>query len=270
MRKMRLFNFAALLFAAAFIVTSCQKDVTGELNPTKQGFSYNTGDCAVAPVYSNSGRGGNADCDAGYEATSERQNIEDVGYSGTFGPIEWEITEGKYLSWSGNVCGVQVIVKGGNASNIYTYEDCNGAAGLHSPINNGGNVPEISNITFCWNLCPEELVCHDETGWGGSTAGAGRAWWYAFDTQGAPTQPIYAGQQLTDGTVTYDGTNLIIDLGSWTLQAVDEPVKVQGYNTLPTSRPAPGQFTTYKGTSLTVQGNNSRYYAIHLDMRHCE
>jgi len=112
--------------------------------------------------------------------------------------------------------------------------------------------------------------CTYETGFGGATVGAGSAWWYAFDTQGAATQAIYAGQAITDGTVTYDGTKLIINLGSWKLQDVPESVKVEGYNTLPTKRPAAGKFTLYTGTNLTVPTNGSRYYVIHLDVQKCE
>ena len=51
--------------------------------------------------------------------------------------------------------------------------------------------------------------CRGETAFGGNYQGGGNAWWYYFDTQGPATQTIYAGQNSTDGTVTYnvgDGT----------------------------------------------------------------
>jgi hypothetical protein len=73
----------------------------------------------------------------------------------------------------------------------------------------------------------------------------------------------------TDGTVTRNGTDLVINLGSWELQAVSEPVKVEGYDEIPSSRPSAGLFTLYKGTDLTIAGNGSRYYAIHLDVMLC-
>lgn len=108
----------------------------------------------------------------------------------------------------------------------------------------------------------------EETAWSGNFEGEGAAWWYYFDTDGPATQSIYAGQQITDGTVTYQNGTITIDLGSWTLQNDSESVKIQGYNdgNLPTSRPAPGNFSTYKGDQLTITVTPFRYYAIHLDV----
>jgi hypothetical protein len=106
----------------------------------------------------------------------------------------------------------------------------------------------------------------EETAWGGNLEGGGKAWWFYFDTQAGPsTQKIFAGQKETDGTVTWDGTNLVINLGSGRLQDDAEAVKIQGYDNIPASRPAAGLFTTYKGRNLTIAGDGSRYYAIHLD-----
>ena len=62
------------------------------------------------------------------------------------------------------------------------------------------------------------------------------------------TQPIYAGQNLTDGTVTCSEAGLLsINLGSWSQQDRAETVKVQCYHSgeLPSSRPPAGQFTTF-------------------------
>jgi len=113
--------------------------------------------------------------------------------------------------------------------------------------------------------------CQTETAWGGNFEGGGNAWWFYFDTEGTPGQPIYAGQQKIDGGVRWDPETdvLTINLGSWQLQDVSEPVKVQGYDSIPDSRPSAGLFTTYKGSSLRVQGNGKRYYAIHLDIELC-
>jgi hypothetical protein len=118
--------------------------------------------------------------------------------------------------------------------------------------------------------------CPEETAWGGDSLGGGSAWWYYFDTQGPLTQKIYAGNEETDGTVTYDPENdkLIIDLDIWELQSVSEPVKVEGYNIIPSTRPAAGGFTyktfTYNGTLIEVQVGEFPYYAIHLDVQYCE
>jgi hypothetical protein len=74
------------------------------------------------------------------------------------------------------------------------------------------------------------------------------------------------------GTVTYNGTQLVINLtGGWELQDDPESVKIEGYttSTLPTERPSAGGFT-YKGTDLTVTVASFPYYAIHLDVQLCD
>jgi hypothetical protein len=117
---------------------------------------------------------------------------------------------------------------------------------------------------------PVQPCWKGETAYGGSSAGAGNAWWFVFDTNGDDVQPIYAGQNLIDGAyVTYSNGNFVITLDNSIMklnQDNDESVKVQGYNTLPDKRPASGLFTLYKGTSLTFDGDGSTYYVIHLDV----
>lgn len=113
----------------------------------------------------------------------------------------------------------------------------------------------------------EDDECYSpETGWAGSTAGSGNAWWYYFDTSGPATQAIYAGQKLTDGTINYNAGVLTINLGSMILQNVSEPVKIQAYSSIPVKRPAAGLFTTYKGNQLQVNVGSANYFAIHLDV----
>ncbi|MBN1464672.1 hypothetical protein JXA02_02845 [candidate division KSB1 bacterium] len=93
-----------------------------------------------------------------------------------------------------------------------------------------------------------------------------------------PEMPtIWAGQTIDVGTVTYtyddeneQGLLEIVLTGGWELQDVSEPVKIQGYEIIPDVRPAAGQFTTYKGTELTVPLLAFPYYAIHLDVQLCE
>ena len=135
------------------------------------------------------------------------------------------------------------------------------------------------NIAYVVQCCeepppPPPGECQEETAWGGDSEGGGQAWWYYYDTEIGGAQTIYAGQQPTDGTVTCDDDGLSIALGSWSLQDVEEPVKVQCYQEgqLPTSRPPAGQFTTFKGEALEIPGvcNECRYIAIHLDVELCE
>ena len=114
--------------------------------------------------------------------------------------------------------------------------------------------------------------CSLETAWGGSTQGEGRAWWFYYDVTVGGQQAIYAGQYKVDGAyVEYVNDKIIIVLGN-NMSLIDdnEAVKIEGYNTLPTTRPAAGQFTLYKGTDLTVSVDEYPYYAIHLDVALCD
>lgn len=129
-----------------------------------------------------------------------------------------------------------------------------------------------STATLCCEplagSAPECTEWQTETGFGGEAAGAGSAWWFYYD--GIGVEKIYAGQNTVIGTVEYTGGKMQITLvDGWELQNVSESVKIQGYTTLPTGRPAAGQFTTYKGTSLNPEIGAYAYYVIHLDVRKC-
>jgi len=106
-----------------------------------------------------------------------------------------------------------------------------------------------------------------DTAFGGNASGAGNGWWYYYDGVGVET--IWAGQYKNAGTVEKIGGNLVITLsnGFELVPEAAESVKIQGYSVLPSARPAAGQFTTYKGTSLTVPVGSFPYYVIHLDVR---
>lgn len=126
--------------------------------------------------------------------------------------------------------------------------------------------------------CPGD--CQDETGYAGNEPGiGGRAWWYAYDTQGPVQQNIYAGQNLIiGGWVEYSaGTpgTFTIHLADWELMYTNEPVKVTEFNAIPDRRPKPGkaQYKTYEynsdGDIVVYVDPNYRYYAIHLDLQLC-
>ena len=122
------------------------------------------------------------------------------------------------------------------------------------------------------NVGPEnpgdDFIWVEETAYVGSELGGGNAWWYYFDTNVKASHPIYAGQSIVDGATGFfiDGV-LTIDLGeNMILQNVDEPVKIQGYDEVPVSRPASGLFTTYKGSELVIEVPDYPYYVIHLDV----
>jgi hypothetical protein len=128
------------------------------------------------------------------------------------------------------------------------------------------------NIKYTVQCCEEEppCECQEETAWGGKTAGGGTSWWYYYDAEVGGVQTIWAGQHINVGTVeVVEGTVYITLTGGWELQDVKEPVKIQGYNEIPASRPAAGLFTHYKGDALTVYIGEYAYYAIHLDVQLC-
>jgi uncharacterized protein YcfL len=130
----------------------------------------------------------------------------------------------------------------------------------------------VRELCFFGDICAngeDEITYQEEIAFGGNHQGPGFSsnWWYYYDTQGLEEQPIYAGQELTDGTVKYQSNQLIIDLGSWELQDVSQPVKIQWYanGALPGFRPDPVTFA-YKGNQLIVNVPSYRFYVIHLDI----
>jgi len=83
---------------------------------------------------------------------------------------------------------------------------------------------------------------------------------------------IYAGEYEV-GTLTFiemdnATVKIIINLVGWGFQEVSEPIKIQGYNSnVPKINPSPGQFKTYKGTSLFITLPKYTYYGVHLSLR---
>lgn len=89
------------------------------------------------------------------------------------------VTDNKFVSWSFEPIIVEgkryclkdlvVLVKGGRGANAYYYgEGQTSDSGLESPVNQGGNVPNLSNLKLCYNLelCEDEEKCwDDETAW---------------------------------------------------------------------------------------------------------
>lgn len=194
-----------------------------------------------------------------------------------FGAFGFKIivsANGKSFDWSADpgICVKQVIIKGADASTKYTYDGTvSSASGLTAP-SKGNNIPQVSNATICYDKCGD--VCYKfDTAFGGETVGSGNAWFYIFDANGKASQAIFAGQSQTDGDVTLDNGVFTINLGSYLLSGVLESVKIGGYTTLPSVRPAAGNFeksggvTLYKGTNLTVPVATYPYYVIHLDVK---
>lgn len=285
--KKNYFNGMIAAIAISLSIVSCSDET---ITPLQQNTGSTTTTSGVQPVQvSGANNGGNVTCSEaaqagnleGYEFTTGKQDYP--FNSNPFGSDVSVTTDGTYVSWSITppagmcVANVAVIVKGGPAANVYYYNNGESSdTGLASPVNASGNPAGLSNLTICYNLveCSQnECDWQEETAFAGGIEGAGNAWWFALDASTSGTYPIYAGQQAVEGaSVSYDAaTDMItINLGNnMQLQDVSEAVKVEGYNTLPSSRPAAGLFELYKGNQLTVQGNNSAYYVVHLDVEVC-
>jgi hypothetical protein len=288
--KRKLLLLLSMFAIVAIAFTSCQKDQLIDQKDEVAALSTPStpvSDGDVTPfIIEEDGPGGNVTCDMldgnfalstgkfNYDAeTGEWEDDDEVIYENfPYEGITVEYDpETKTLSFTANVpgyCVGAVIVKGGPSANIYFYpEGISSDSGLGAP----GNA-DLSNLTFCLIECEDEecYEFYDETAWAG-IAGPGSAWWFIIDTTLDGPYQIYAGQKLVEGAfVNIESGMLTIDFGDYlTLQDVSEPIKIQGYNTIPNRRPAAGGFTTYKG-DFPADGVNVagfRYVAVHLDAK---
>jgi hypothetical protein len=61
--------------------------------------------------------------------------------------------DGEVFDWTSNIGVDVVIVKGGNASNIYTYDpEATTDTGLHAPANASGRFAGLSHVSFCYDV----------------------------------------------------------------------------------------------------------------------
>lgn len=60
--------------------------------------------------------------------------------------------DGELLDWTSNIGVDLVIVKGGNAANLYEYSEAEGDTDLHSPTNSSGKYADVSHATFCYDI----------------------------------------------------------------------------------------------------------------------
>lgn len=196
-------------------------------------------------------------------------------YGDTFDPpvtsAEYEINLNDYGFETGNTifiaahAVVQNIVDG----EVLQEETAWGDGSRFVPRGNWATYIEYEIPDY---VLPVECKCNiqTETAWGGDTAGGGNAWWYYYDASVGGVQTVWAGQDINVGTVNVvEGTVTITLTGDWELRDGNETVKIQGYNDneIPSSRPAAGLFTGYKGTDLTVYIGDYAFYAVHLDVQ---
>ncbi len=261
---------------------------------------------SVDPILSEDGKGGNTSCAMAaelvgvesFEYSSGKIDYENGAFADDF-PGELNVrTDGTYVSWTftptAGYCLVDmvVIVKGGNASNVYYYDDGTASdAGLSSPDNASGKPAGLSNLTFCWNLV-KCGVCGEfkgETAWAanGQTAGLLRyntrgnwATYVAYNNV-AKTTTQFAGQNIPVGTVQFSAVatgkvTITINLtGDWIFAevekgvAVEENVKIQDYSKAPSGNPSPGLFAwkgTASGNTFTIEVPANKFYGVHVDV----
>jgi len=130
--------------------------------------------------------------------------------------------------------------------------------------------------------CSSDIrICRVATAFGGDKVLEGPSKWQIFDTEIVAkagnldwVQDISADGNMVIGSVIYDGIKLTIDLNDdWILyEGVNEPVKVEGLASEPSTPIPADKFRLYKGTDLSLdlselRANGLRYYAIHLDVQ---
>jgi len=137
-------------------------------------------------------------------------------------------------------------------------------------------------LTFNGPTCLPKEKCYaytnSETAWGAGTRYVSKGNWATYSAATSSTNStlnltagvtLFAGQTTDIGTAKLDGDKIIITLkNGWELVPNTDAVKIQGYNSTPAAKnPAPGQFSTYKGSSLTPSVASFKFYGIHLDVR---
>jgi hypothetical protein len=124
---------------------------------------------------------------------------------------------------------------------------------------------------------PGATDCTDETAWADGERYIEQGNWATYTSYVPDSDvPLYAGQTLLAGNVHFSAVNnneITIEItlySNWSLQDVDEPVKIQDYEIAPSGNPLPGLFD-YKFdylTGIVVPANN--FYGVHLDVQYCE
>ena len=190
-------------------------------------------------------------------------------------------SDGTYFDWSAspNPIGA-VIVKGGNAANVFKYDpQAYSDTHLYAPNNASGKPAKVSHTTFCWN--PQAECFAYETAWADGVPYVERGNWATYTGYEGEWEQVtlYAGQTMEAGTVTFEPVDgdvkitIQLDQG-WTFGDTNggETVHIQGYDTTPPSEnPAPGRFQ-YKyfatGSSFEATVDPANFYGVHAALKH--
>lgn len=160
---MRKLNYLLAISFMIAILASCEKRNVEVRNYEA---AY-TGEAILLPIVS-----GNTSCDELVgDFTGTTGKVDYVNGTFVFDDANissWEemglsVTvseDGRAVSFTSSLyCVGAVIVKGGNASNVYTYDSgAQSDVNLTAPINSSGYPAALSNLTFCFTECAEEPI----------------------------------------------------------------------------------------------------------------
>jgi len=209
---------------------------------------------------------------------------QETGMDGTYEEAGNTITilnsDGKTFDWTSEWPVCAVIVKAGTGAYVYCYPGgAYGDAGLVAPWGK-----DISHATFCFG--EPEMCYQEETAWAFGDLYVTQGNWAMYVSYSGEQKivPIYAGQNMEAGTATFtpmidspwvqidialdNGFIFYYDLAD---DQEDNNVKVQDYETAPTTTPAPGLFA-WKAmvpvgqTTATIVVPANNFYGVHLDV----
>jgi hypothetical protein len=120
-----------------------------------------TSEAGIVPLMLDEGPGGNAVCDdvpgLSGMTSSDRLEVKGNSLSGTLpeGLVATLAAGKRSVSWTSTFAISAVIVKGGDAANVYVYDPSGLAdALLVAPVRPNGQAADVSNVTFCWDPVP--------------------------------------------------------------------------------------------------------------------
>lgn len=178
---MRKLKFILILIAIIGAVLSCEKARISEI--IRDEVPY---DGIGIPIFEQ----GNISCDdveladglvQVFPFSTGRINFENGVFDGIWPKgLEVNVRDNTFIDFfltdEADYCVGSVIVKGGNGSIVYKYSaGVRSDIGLTSPLNASGNPANLSNLTFCFVKCPEDLVIavkvwyNDGSLWGATT-----------------------------------------------------------------------------------------------------
>lgn len=245
---MKKLNLLALILIVGIAFVSCDKSDESEFDVTtkaslSQASSGAVTQGGVAPyIIPGANNGGNRTCaevgtffkndPAFFDYCGDR--IDYGKFAGAF-PAGLVVTsDGKKLSFKADYCFKigdkyykvgAVIVKGGNASNVYFYEGGTlSDVDLVAPVNASGKPAGISNVTFCYIECddkPDLVIAFksylNNSSWTCTTGGPGNIGFVAY----YDFKPGFVGKiYLSAGTTPATG-DLTKPMGNITVSDVD-------------------------------------------------